>query len=62
MDAMEIQEFREYLPRLFSRLSKKARKAIVLKYWKEAKGIEIAAALKISKGRVSQLLKTALDN
>ena len=57
---MDIEQFRSALPQLLTRLSKKERQAIALKYFKDCSGIEIAQALSVSKGRVSQLLKSAL--
>ena len=57
---MEIEDFRAALPQLLARLGKKERQAIALKYFKDASGREIATQLRVSEGRVSQLLKSAL--
>lgn len=57
---MEIEDFRAALPQLLARLGKKERQAIALKYFKDASGRDIARQLRVSEGRVSQLLKSAL--
>ena len=56
---MEIEQFRSCLPRLLAGLSKKERQAVVLKYFQDCSGVEIAHELSVSEGRVSQLLKSA---
>ena len=57
---MEIEDFQAALPQLLARLEKKERQAIALKYFKDASGRDIARQLRVSEGRVSQLLKSAL--
>ena len=57
---MEIEDFRAALPQLLAGLRKKERQAIALKYFKDCSGRDIAKQLRVSEGRVSQLLKSAL--
>ena len=57
---MEIEDFRSALPQLLARLGKKERQAIELKFFKDGSGRDIARQLRVSEGRVSQLLKSAL--
>ena len=59
-EKIEVEDFRAALPQLLARLAKKERQAIALKYFKDCSGREIATQLRVSEGRVSQLLKSAL--
>ena len=59
-EKIEVEELRSFLPQMLSRLSKKERRVIELKYFKDASGRDIATQLRVSEGRVSQLLKSAL--
>ena len=61
IEALHIEHFRKRLPTLLKRLTASERKAVRLKYFQDYKGHRIAEALGVSKGRVSQLLKTALS-
>ena len=58
---IHVQQFRERLPVMLKRLSDQERKAVRLKYFHDYTGARIAEALGVSKGRVSQLMKTALS-
>ena len=60
IDDLETQRFRDALPVLFRRLTAPEKKAVRWKYFHDATGAEIATALGVSRGRVSQLLKRAL--
>lgn len=60
IEAIHIEQFRERLPTLMKRLTDSERKAVRLKYFQDYNGNRIAEALGVSKGRVSQLIKTAL--
>ena len=59
LEAIHIQHFRQLLPHLLKRLTAKEREAVRLKYFHEDTGETIAEALGVSKGRVSQILKSA---
>ena len=61
IDALHIEQFRKQLPTLLKRLTASERKAVRLKYFQDYNGNRIAEELGVSKGRVSQLLKTALS-
>ena len=61
IEEIHIQQFRQRLPRLLKRLTDKERKAVRLKYFQDYKGEALAEALGVSKGRVSQILKSALS-
>ena len=60
IEEIHVQQFRERLPLMLKRLSDQERKAVRLKYFHDYTGARIADALGVSKGRVSQLMKTAL--
>ena len=57
---IEVDHFRKLLPRMLSKLSKKEREVLKLKYFACCSGVEIADALAVSEGRVSQITKSAL--
>jgi RNA polymerase sigma factor (sigma-70 family) len=59
-EKIEVEALRSFLPQVLDRLSKKERHVIELKYFKDASGRDIAKHLRVSEGRVSQLLKSAL--
>ena len=59
-EKIEVEELRSFLPQMLSRLSEKERCVIELKYFKDCAGRDIARQLRVSEGRVSQLLKSAL--
>lgn len=61
IDAIHIEQFHKQLPALLKRLTDPERKAVRLKYFQDYNGNRIAEALGVSKGRVSQLMKTALS-
>lgn len=61
IDEIHIQQFQERLPVMLKRLSDQERKAVRLKYFHDYTGSQIAETLGVSKGRVSQLMKTALE-
>ena len=61
IEEIHVQQFRERLPVMLKRLSDQERKAVRLKYFHDYTGTRIADALGVSKGRVSQLMKTALS-
>ncbi|MYB92369.1 sigma-70 family RNA polymerase sigma factor [Candidatus Poribacteria bacterium] len=61
IDEIHIQQFQQRFPRMLKRLTGKERKAVRLKYFQDYKGQAIAEAIGVSKGRVSQILKSALS-
>ena len=61
IEEIHVQQFRERLPVMLKRLSDQERKAVRLKYFQDYTGARIAKALGVSKGRVSQIIKTALS-
>lgn len=61
INEIHIQQFRQRLPLMLKQLTSKERKAVRLKYFQDYKGKEIAKAIGVSKGRVSQILKNALS-
>ena len=61
IEEIHVQQFRERLPVMLKHLSDQERKAVRLKYFHDYTGVRIAKALGVSKGRVSQLMKTALS-
>ena len=58
---LEVESFCEHLPKILVKLTEQQRCVLEMKYFEECSGVEIAEALGISKGRVSQIMKTALD-
>ncbi len=58
---LEVEQFCEHLPQFLAKLTEKQRRVLEMKYFEERSGVEIAKALGISKGRVSQIMKTALE-
>ena len=61
IEEIHIQQFRQRLPLMLKRLTSKERKAVRLKYFQDYKGQAIAEAIGVAKGRVSQILKSALS-
>ena len=61
INEIHIQQFRQRLPLMLKQLTSKERKAVRLKYFQDYKGKEIAKAIGVSKGRVSQILKNAIS-
>ncbi|MDE0397735.1 MAG: sigma-70 family RNA polymerase sigma factor [Candidatus Poribacteria bacterium] len=61
INEIHIQQFRQRLPIMLKRLTDKERKAVRLKYFQDYNGEDIAEALGVSKGRVSQILKSAIS-
>ena len=59
-EKIEVEKLRSFLPQMLSRLSEKERCIIELKYFKDCSSRDIAKQLRVSDGRVSQLLKSAL--
>ena len=57
---VDLERFKTLLPQLLSRLSEKEGLVLKMKFFEELKGVEIAKRLGISKGRVSQLSRSAL--
>lgn len=57
---MEAEQLRELFPQMLARLTEKERQVVKLKYFEYRSGVEIADALAVSEGRVSQLTKSAL--
>ena len=58
---LEVEQFCEHLPQFLAKLTEQQRRVLEMKFFKERSGVEIAKYLGISKGRVSQILKTALE-
>ena len=58
---LEVEQFCEHLPQFLAKLTEKQRRVLEMKYLEECSGVEIAKALGISKSRVSQIMKTALE-
>lgn len=56
---LEVEEFCEHLPQILAKLTEKQRSVLEMKFYEECSGVEIAKALGISEGRVSQIAKTA---
>ena len=61
LEKIHGDQFREHLPAMLDRLTEKERKVLMLKYFQDYTGRQIAETLGLSKGRVSQLTKTALS-
>ncbi len=59
-ESIEVEELRSFLPQMLDRLSEKERRVIELKYFNDGSSRDIAKQLRVSEGRVSQLLKSAL--
>ncbi|RKU14849.1 hypothetical protein C6501_07720, partial [Candidatus Poribacteria bacterium] len=57
---LEVESFSEHLPQILAKLSERERCVLEMKFLQELSGAEIAEALGISKGRVSQITKIAL--
>ena len=60
VDGIEVENLRKYLPHLMENLTEKEKQLFQMKFFDECSGVEIAKALGISEGRVSQLTKSAL--
>ncbi len=58
---LEVEQFCEHLPQFLAKLTEQQRRVLEMKFFEERSGVEIAKYLGISKGRVSQILKTALE-
>lgn len=58
---LEVEQFCEHLPQFLAKLTEKQRRVLEMKYFEERSGVEIAKALGISEGRVTQITKTALE-
>ena len=56
-----VQQFRQRLPVMLKRLTETERKVVRLKYFHDYTRGRIAQALGVSKGRVSQIMKTAFS-
>lgn len=59
-ESIEVEELRSFLPQMLSRLSEKEQRVIELKFFNDCSSRDIAKQLRVSEGRVSQLLKSAL--
>lgn len=57
---LETEQLSKLLPQMLAQLSVKELKVLQLKYFEYCRGVEIADALGVSGGRVSQLMKSAL--
>lgn len=57
---IEVEQFEQLLSQLLADLSEKERRAVELRFVEGLKGVEIAEALGVTKGRVSQLIHTTL--
>ena len=57
---VEVEQFERLLPQLLAGLSEKERRTLKLRFFEGLKGVEIAEILGVTKGRVSQLIHTAL--
>lgn len=58
---LDVEHFKRVLPQLLMYLSDNERTVIDLKFFEGLRSIEIAELLNITKGRVSQLSRTALE-
>ncbi len=58
---LEVEQFCEHLPQFLVKLTEKQRRVLEMKFLEERSGVEIAKALGISEGRVTQITKTALE-
>ena len=56
---IEVEQFEQLLPQLLAVLSEKEHMALKLRFFEGLKGVEIAEALGVTTGRVSQLIHTA---
>ena len=61
IEEIHIEQFRQRLPLMLKRLTWKERKVVRLKYFQDYKGEAIGEEISVSKGRVSQILKSALS-
>ena len=57
---LEVERFCEHLPKILAKLTEKERSVLEMMFFQEQSGVEIAKTFSISKGRVSQILKSAL--
>ena len=60
IEEIHVEQFREQLPAMLNRLTEREREIVRLKYFQDYTGPQIAEALGVSKGRVSQLMKSLL--
>lgn len=58
---IEVEFLRNNLVKLIKKLSDKEQQVIQMKFFEDAKGVEIAKALNITEARVTQLTKSALE-
>ena len=61
LEKIEVEQLRERLPAMLNQLTEKERKVVKLKYFQDYTGRQIAEALGVSNGRVSQLMKSVLS-
>ena len=59
-EKIQVEQFRERLPAMLNRLTEQEQEVVRLKYFQDYTGTQIAEALGVSKGRVSQLMKSLL--
>ena len=60
IEEIHIEQFREQLPAMLNRLTEQEQEIVRLKYFQDQTGTQIAETLGVSKGRVSQLMKSLL--
>lgn len=60
-EKIQIDQLREHLPAMLAQLTEQERKVVILKYFDDYTQNQIAEILDVSKGRVSQLMKTVLS-
>jgi len=60
IEQVEVEFLRKNLPTLLDKLSEKEKRVIEMKFFEQAKGVEIAQTLEVSEGYVSKLTKRAL--
>ena len=61
VEKIQVEQFQEHLPAMLARLTEQERKVVMLKYFQDYSGVQIAETLSVSKGRVSQLIKSILS-
>lgn len=61
LEKIQVERLQEHLPAMLARLTEQERKVVMLKYFQDYTGVQIAEALSVSKGRVSQLIKSVLS-
>ena len=60
INAINVEEFRERLTAMLDELTEQERNVVEMKYFHDYTGTQIAKALGVSKGRVSQLMKSLM--